>query len=90
MKKFILLPFLFATGCTSRLSKVSQERARYSQKSIFLNSYLGNGHPAYTHNGSSDELAQFKLLERFYIQLVEPINGVYTRDNLTLMFLFSL
>ncbi|ACR13771.1 hypothetical protein TERTU_4114 [Teredinibacter turnerae T7901] len=55
-----------------------------------LNSYLGNGHPAYTHNGSSDELAQFKLLERFYIQLVEPINGVYTRNNLALIFFFSL
>ncbi|WP_339066151.1 hypothetical protein [Teredinibacter turnerae] len=90
MKKFILLLFLFATGCTSTPSKVHQERARYSQESILLNSYLGNEHPAYTHNGSNDELAQFKLLERFYIQLVEPINGVYTRDNLALIFFFSL
>ncbi|WP_019601023.1 hypothetical protein [Teredinibacter turnerae] len=88
MKKFILLLFLFSVGCASTPSKVNQERARYSQETIFLNSYLGNEHPAYTHNGSNDELAQFKLLARFYIQLVEPINGVYTHDNLMLIFFF--
>lgn len=90
MKILILLFCLSTAGCASTSSKVAPEPVKDSLESILLSSYLGNKHPAYTHNGSIDELAQFKQLEHFYIQLVEPEDSVYTRDNLALIFFFSL
>lgn len=89
MKTLILLCCVIMAGCTHMPSTDSPPIQQKSLESILLSSYLGNRHPAYTKSGTIDELAQFKQLERFYIQLVEPKKWIYTRDNLALIFFFS-
>jgi len=89
--KVLLFVLLLMTACSQSMPKNESAAAQpYKQESILLRSYLGNSHPAYSDAGVVDELAQFKKLEQFYIQLVEPADKQYTRDSIALIFFYAL